>query len=292
MNNTFKKTNAQVQMIASMIIFGTIGIFVKSISLSSGEIALFRAFIASVAIICFLLVTKRQIHIKASKREALLLLLSGIAMAFNWILLFQAYHYTSVSIATLSYYFSPVIVTIMSSILFHEKLTKKQSICFIMASIGLIFVMNISSFQSGGSDWIGILLGLGAAILYAVVVLINKRITDVTGIERTLCQLLAAVVVLLPYVLTTTGLQIAKVDGVGLIYLLILGFLHTGIAYCLYFSSVKNLAGQRVAILSYIDPFVAVIVSVTVLSETIRISQIIGGAMILGFTLWNEIKKS
>ena len=138
---------------------------------------------------------------------------------------------------------------------------------------------------------IGVLLGLGAAVLYAVVVLINKGITNVTGIERTVCQFGAAIVVLLPYVITTTGLSITKVDAKGFIHLLILGLVHTGFAYCLYFSAVKDLEGQRVAIFSYIDPLVAVIVSVTVLSETIRISQIIGGAMILGFTLWNEIKK-
>ena len=291
MKHTSKRTNAQVQMISSMIIFGTISIFVKSISLSSGEIALFRALIATAAIICFLLASKKRIQIKVTKREGVLLLFSGIAMAFNWILLFQAYHYTSVSIATLSYYFSPVIVTIMSSILFHEKLTKRQLFCFIMTSIGLVLVMDLSSFRSGSNDLIGVLLGLGAAVLYAVVVLINKGITNVTGIERTVCQFGAAIVVLLPYVITTTGLSITKVDAKGFIHLLILGLVHTGFAYCLYFSAVKDLEGQRVAIFSYIDPLVAVIVSVTVLSETIRISQIIGGAMILGFTLWNEIKK-
>ncbi len=290
--NTSKKQSAQVQMIVAMVIFGTIGVFVRNISLSSGEIALFRAVIAIIAIICFQLVKKHHLKLQDMKGDLCLLILSGVAMAFNWILLFQGYTYTSISIATLSYYFAPVIVTIVSPILFRERLTIRQVICFVMATFGLVLIMDIGSMQSGSRDFIGILLGLGAATLYAFVVLINKKIKKVSGMDRTICQFGAAIIVLIPYVLLTSGIHITELPISGFINLLVLGLVHTGVAYCIYFSSVKNLPGQKVAILSYIDPLVAIIVSVLLLSEKISITQIIGGFIILGFTLWNELGKS
>lgn len=281
---------AKLKIIFSMAFFGTIGVFVKNIPLSSGEIALFRAAIASVAIIFYKLIFRKRILFSEIKKDLPILFISGVAMGFNWILLFQAYNYTSVSIATLSYYFAPVIVMIASPVLFREKLTMKQLICFIMATIGLIMVIGVAGIEKSGTNLIGIGFGIGAAALYATVVLLNKFIKNVTGIDRTFIQFLAAIIVVTPYVLTTTGINISNSSSNGIINLLILGIVHTGICYCLYFSSLKDLTGQQAAILSYIDPLVAVIVSITILREQISPIQVMGGVIILGFTLLNEIK--
>ena len=142
---------------------------------------------------------------------------------------------------------------------------------------------------SGGRDLIGIGFGLGAAVLYATVILLNKFIKNVQGIHRTFLQFLAAILVLVPYVGMTSGVTLGGMNGIGWINLLVVGIVHSGIAYCLYFSSLKELPGQKAAILSYIDPLVAVLISVTVLGETMTLPQLIGGGMILGFTLWNEL---
>jgi RarD protein len=281
---------AKLKIIISMAVFGTLGIFVKNISLSSGEIALFRAIIAAVVIIIYKLLIGKKILFSEIKKDLPLLFVSGVAISFNWILLFQAYNYTTVSIATLSYYFAPVIVMIASPILFKEKMTIKQVVCFIMSTIGLIMVIGVSGMEKSSSNLIGIGFGLGAAVLYATVVLLNKFIKNVTGIDKTLIQFFAAIIVLIPYVLATTGIHIGSLDNIGIINILILGIVHTGICYCLFFSSLKDLKGQEASILSYIDPLIAIIVSVTILSESINIIQIIGGMMILGFTLLNEIK--
>jgi RarD protein len=281
---------AKFKIIFSMVVFGTISIFVKNISISSGEIALFRAIIASVVIMLYKLVTGNKVKLSVIKRELPALFISGGAIGFNWILLFQAYKYTTVSIATLSYYFAPVIVMAACPILFKEKLTMKQIVCFVMATIGLIMVIGINGSGKSGSDLLGISFGLGAAMLYASVILINKFIKNVTGIDRTLIQFLAAIIVLTPYLLATTGIHISSLNKLGIINLVILGVVHTGLCYCLYFSSVKDLKGQEVSILSYIDPLIAIVVSVSVLGEPILFLQIIGGMMILGFTLLNEIK--
>lgn len=284
-----KKTmNPRLMLITSMTIFGTLGLFVRNIPVSSGELALYRAVLAALLIAVFLLLTKQRIPFSRIKKEVPLLLASGIAMGINWILLFEAYKYTTVSVATLSYYFAPVIVTIVCPVLFQEKLTGKQILCFVMSTIGLVLITGIGEVGSG-RDFVGILFGLGAAAFYATVILLNKFIKNVEGIHRTFLQFLAAILILVPYVILTSGVTLGSLDGIGWINLLIVGLVHTGVTYCLYFSSLKELPGQKAAILSYIDPLVAVLISVTVLGEAMTLWQVIGGMLILGFTLWNEI---
>lgn len=276
-------------LILSMVSFGTLAPFVRNIDVSSGELALYRAILASLLIGAFLLLTKQKTSLLSLKKELLLLLFSGIAMGFNWILLFEAYKYTTVAIATLSYYFAPVIVTLVCPILFREKLTGKQIVCFVMSTVGLSLVIGITNLGSGGRDAVGIAFGLGAAVLYATVILLNKFIKGVTGIHRTLLQFLAAVMVLIPYVLLTSGVNLGNLDGTGWVCLLIVGLVHTGITYCLYFTSLKELSGQEAAILSYMDPLVAVLIGVLVLKEPLTWQQLVGGGLILGFTLLNEL---
>ena len=285
--NTTKR--ARLFLILSMASFGTLAPFVRNISVSSGELALYRAILAALLIGGFLLATKQTLHFRSLKKELLLLLFSGAAMGFNWILLFEAYKYTTIAIATLSYYFAPVIVTLVCPLLFHEKLTKKQILCFVMSTVGLSLVIGITNLGSGGNDAIGIAFGLGAAVLYATVILLNKFIKGITGIHRTLLQFLAAIAVLIPYVFATSGINLGNLNSMGWVCLLVVGLVHTGITYCLYFTALKDLSGQEAAILSYIDPLVAVIIGVLVLKEPLTWQQLIGGCLILGFTLLNEL---
>lgn len=274
-------------MAMAMFIFGTLAPFVRNINVSSSELALYRAVLATILVGGFLLVTKQKISIGSIKKELVLLLLSGAAIGFNWILLFEAYKYTTVSVATLSYYFAPVIVMVVCPLLFKEKLTGKQIFCFIMSTAGLVLITGTAG--GGKQDLLGIAFGLSAAVLYAMVMLLNKFIKKVTGLHRTFIQFLSVIVVLVPYVAYTDGFTLGGLSGSGWIALLIVGLVHTGITYCMYFSALRELPGQKVAILSYIDPLVAVLVSVVWLHERITISQIVGGLLILGFTLWSEL---
>ena len=277
-------------MAGSMVVFGTIGLFVRQIPVTSGELALYRAVMAAVLLGCYFVLTKQSIDLKKIRRELPLLLASGLAMGINWIFLFEAYKYTTVSVATLSYYFAPVLVTLACPILFKEKMGLKQWICFIMSTVGIVLITGIGDLSKGDSHFTGICFGLGAAVFYAAVILLNKYIKGVAGIQRTFLQFVAAIVILVPYVLFTSGISLGAMNGTGWICLLIVGLFHTGITYCLYFSSLKELPGQEAAVLSYMDPLVAVLVSVFVLGEQMTGLQILGGALILGFTFWNEIK--
>lgn len=284
-----KKLDPRISLIISMAIFGTIGLFVKNIPLSSGEIALWRAVLAAAIIGIFLLITRQRIPFKKIKKEIPLLLASGCAMGINWIFLFEAYKYTTVSAATLSYYFAPIIVTLVCPFLFKEKMGAKQWICFAMSTVGIVLITGLGDSAGGSNHFIGILFGLLAALFYATVILLNKFIKNVAGIHRTFLQFLAAIVTLIPYVLFTSGISFTGLGAKGAVFLIVVGIIHTGVTYCLYFSSLKDLSGGETAILSYIDPLVAVIVSVFILGEKMTLWQVIGGVLILGFTLWNEI---
>ena len=280
---------AKIFFIISMSIFGTLALFVRYIPVSSGELALLRAILASVLIGIFLIITKQSISLKKIRKELPLIIISGMAMGFNWIFLFESYKYTTVSVATLSYYFAPVIVTVMCPIIFKEKMSAKQWICFGFSTLGIALITGLGDLSQNTNHFIGILYGLGAAALYATVILINKSIKTIEGIHRTFLQFLSAILILLPYVLFTTGIHLSNIGSTGLICLLVVGLIHTGITYCLYFTSLKEMKGQSVAILSYIDPLVAVFISITILKEPITWIQIIGGILIIGFTLWNEL---
>lgn len=289
---TDQTNRARLMLLMSMTIFGTLPLFVRHIAVSSQELALYRALMAALLIGGFLLATGRKGLFDCRGKNIPLLLFSGAALGLNWILLFEAYRHTTVSVATLSYYFAPVLVTLACPVLFRERLTGRQILCFIMSTAGLVLIIGPHDLAQGGTHAVGILFGLGAAVLYATVVLLNKCIRDIEGIHRTFLQFLAAAVVLAIHVAVTRGIRLPVLAPPDLLCLLAVGVIHTGIAYCLYFSALGRLPGQEVAILSYTDPLVAVIVSVTLLNEHITPLQLFGGAIILGFTLWNEVRNS
>ena len=279
----------KIMFMSAMAVFGTIGLFVKSVNVSSGELALYRALMAMVLIGGFMLCTRQRIVFREIRRQLPLLLLSGAAMGFNWILLFEAYKYTAVSVATLSYYFAPIIVTVVSPLIFKEKMGARQWVCFGMSTLGIVLITGIGDLSAGSNHLLGIGFALGASVLYACVMLLNKGTKGVEGIQRTFLQFIAAIAVLIPYVALTGGVSLSGLNGVGWACLLVVGIVHTGVTYCLYFTSMKELPGQEVALLSYIDPLVAVLCSVLILREALTLPQAIGGAMILGFTLYNEL---
>ena len=270
-----------------MGIFGTIGLFRRYIPLPSGSIAFFRGLIGTLALVLIALLLRKKPDIKAIKKRIVLLCVSGALIGFNWILLFEAYNYTSVSTATLCYYMAPIIVIIASPIFLRERLRAKQIICALAAIAGMVLVSGV--LRGGDVDIRGILLGLGAAALYASVVLINRRLGDVSAYDKTIVQLGAATVVILPYTLLAEDIDTAALTPNVVLLLLLVGVVHTGISYAMYFGSVGALPTQTVAVFSYIDPVVAIILSALILKEPMGVLEAIGAVMILGAAVLGEI---
>ena len=184
---------------------------------------------------------------------------------------------------------APIFVVSLSPLVLKEKLSAKQILCIIAALVGIALISGI--FQIGipkQGELTGVFFGIGAAALYASVILLNKKFTDIAAMERTVCQLFVAAVVLLPYNILTTGLCIASVPPVSLLLLVIVGVVHTGFAYFLYFGSIEHLSGQSIAIASYIDPVIAVIASAVLLKEPFTVETLLGAAAILGAAFISE----
>lgn len=282
---------AKLSVIFSMITFGTIGIFVKNIALSSSEIALYRGIFGSLFLLGVLVLKKDMIPLAVFKKSAGALIFSGAAIGVNWILLFESYRYTTISNATLSYYVAPIIVVIISASLFKEKLTLKKMLCAAAAMAGMFLIVNSGAAGINSADHIkGIGLALSAAVLYASVILVNRFVKELSGLQSTFIQLFVASMVLLPYVLATQGFHLITVDRSSFIYLLILGVVHTGIAYALFFSAIPYLKSQTTAMLSYVDPASAVFFSAVFIKEELSLIQLIGGALVLGASFISETK--
>ncbi|MBQ9109147.1 MAG: EamA family transporter [Oscillospiraceae bacterium] len=291
MNTTAKNTRrtAMASLASSMFIFGTIGIFVRNIGLPSSLIALVRSVVGLLFLLAVTALKKEGFSFAAMRSKLPLLALSGILMGFNWILLFEAYRYTTVATATLCYYLAPVFLILASPFALKERLTAKKLLCVSVALAGMIPVSGVlQAGFSGVQELKGILLGASAALLYACVVLMNKRSGETPPLKRTMVQMAAAAAVLLPYVLLTEELSTLSPAPVELGLLLVVGVIHTGLAYMLYFGSMNALEAHTLAIFSYIDPIVAILLSALLLHEPLGLGSILGAVLILGAAFVSE----
>ena len=277
-----------IALISSMLIFGTLGIFRRYIPLSSAMLAVFRGLLGGAFLLVFVFARGGRLQ-KLERKTLLMLVLTGAIMGFNWMLLFEAYNYTTVAAATMCYYMQPTIVILLSPLVFHERLGLKKLLCALAAIIGMVFVSGVLS--GGGAqmqDVRGILFGLGAAAFYSAVVILNKKIEIDDVYEKSIIQLAAAAIVLLPYVLLTEDISTLALDSAAIVMVLIVGIVHTGLAYALYFGSMKKLKAQTIAVMSYIDPVFALLLSAAVLHEKLSVPGIVGAVLILGSALVSE----
>lgn len=274
-------------MILSMVIFGSVGIVVNYIPMSSTMIAAMRALIGALVMAVVMVLRRKSINRSAILHNLGWLLLSGIALSANWILLFMSYDYTgSVALSTVCYYMAPVIIMLLSPLVLREKLTGLRILCIITAVAGVVLLSGLTLSTKG--QLTGILLALGAAALYAAVVLINKVMKRIPAQETTFCQLLIAAVITLPYALFVRHDALVMTAS-SLLPMLILGVVHTGIAYMLFFGAASKLRAQSTALISYLDPLIAVVLSAVILHQTMDTYQIIGAVLILGAAFVGEV---
>ncbi len=280
-----------LMMVSSMLIFGTIGIFRRNIPLSSAFLAFARGILGGTFIFLFMKARRIKADRPLSRRSLLLLLLTGALIGINWILLFEAYEHTSVAVATLCYYMQPTIVLLASALFFGERLTPKKLICAVTAIAGMILVSGVmGDTPLRASDLQGILSGLGAAVFYSAVVILNKQIAGVNAYLKTTLQLLSAGAVMIPYLLFTEGFSLPDPEPLTLFLLLVVGIVHTGFAYVLYFGSLEGLNLQSAALFSYIDPASALVFSALLLGEPLNAASLAGAVMIIGSAVISVIQ--
>ena len=282
-------TTSKLKLISSMFIFGTIGIFINYIPLPSGFIAFFRGIIGAGVIGAYIFFSKKKSDKTSIKKNLALLLVSGGAIGFNWIFLFEAYRHTTVATATLCYYMAPVFVILISPIFLREKLTVKKILCAVTALLGMCFISGVVGGVIPSKDqFLGIVFGLCAAGLYASVMIMNKKIMGVAAQDKTFLQLFAAGIVVLPYTLLAENPTFNGTTPTTLVLLMTVCVVHTGLAYLLYFGSFEGVSASTAAIMSYIDPLVAIILSAVILTQPMNALSILGAILILSGALISE----
>ena len=284
---SLKKLSPRMQIILSMLIFGTIGVFRRWIPYPSSVVALARSVIGLAFLLLVRAAKRERVNRAAVKRNLWKLLLLGTMMGINWIFLFEAYNYTSVAAATMCYYMAPVFIILLSPIVFGEKITPRKGICAAVAVFGMVLVSDVLTSGLHGTK--GLLFGLIAAALYAAVVIGNRTLKDISAEDRTVMQFAGAAAVMLPYVLLTVDLPALEPTPSALLLLLLVGVVHTGIAYVLYFGGIASVSAQTAALLSYIDPVVAVILSLTILKEPMSPTAALGAVLVIGAMIISEI---
>ncbi|MCM3760832.1 DMT family transporter [Alkalihalobacillus oceani] len=281
---------SSIQFILSMIIFGTIGLVVRYIHLTSSETALLSSAIGCLFLAVVYKRQRKKFSWQKIKQYALILFVSGIALGGNWIFLYASYDYTTLTNATLGYYAAPVFVMLLSPVVLKEKLSLKKVLCISVAVVGMILIVGNGLTTTGTSDIVGISFGIIAAAFYAGLMLLNKFIKELNRLEVTVIQLGITALILLPYVLITEGLNFINVSFTSIPFILILGIMNTGVGFWLFFSGMEHLKGQSIAMLSYVDPFVAILISGLILQEQFTSLQIVGGLLLLGSTFISEIR--
>lgn len=289
MNKDYFKS--YIALVASMLMFGTLGIVRRYIPLSSAMLAMCRGVLGSVFLLFFVLVRGGKLKLPEC-RTALRLVLTGAIMGLNWMLLFEAYNYTTVAAATMCYYMQPTIVILLSPLVFRERLGAKRLACAGAAIVGMLFVSGVLSGGAGQlQDIRGIIFGLGAAVFYATVIILNKKVVVEDVYAKTIIQLAGAALVMIPYVLITEGVPELALTPADIGLVLLVGVVHTGVTYALYFGSMQRLRAQTVAVLSYIDPVFALLLSAAVLHESLTPLGIVGAVLIIGSAIISETAK-
>ena len=270
--------------ILSLLLFGTNGLYVAHISLASSHIVLFRTLIGGF-MLTLLVLLRGGFALGDVRAELVPLLFGGIALGLNWVALFGAYRLLNVSLATLIYYVGPMLVILFSPLLFREKLTGIKLAAVVLVAFGLLLISG--SIAAGGLSIPGLLTAAASALFYAALIVFNKRIRRTSGLQTAAVELDVAFVVVLLYVLFTSGLP--HPTRAELPWLLLIGLVNTGLAYLLYFSGLQRLPAQSVALISYIDPVSALFFSALFLHESMSPLQLVGAVLIIGGAALGEL---
>lgn len=278
---------ALLKYLSALLLFGLNGIVASQIAMSSYEIVFLRTMIGSVLLIILFVMGKGRFHLREHRRDSIFIFLSGIAMGASWMFLYEAYQQIGVSLASLLYYCGPVIVMVLSPLIFKEKLTLPKIVGFLIVLAGILLVNGQSS--DGSNAW-GLFCGAMSAVMYFFMVTLNKQSRQITGMENAVIQLTVSFLTVAIFVGFKQAFIIHIPDGAWL-WILILGIVNTGVGCYLYFSPLSQLPVQTVAICGYLEPLAAVVFAAILLNEKMSILQIIGAVFIIGGAMVGELIK-
>lgn len=275
--------------LSALLLFGLNGIVASHIALSSYEIVFLRTMIGSLLLIVLFVFGKGNFHLRDNKRDYLFIVLSGAAMGTSWMFLYEAYQQIGISCASLLYYCGPVIVMVLSPILFKERLTRLKLTGFLIVLAGIVLVNG--KMAAGHGKTAGLFCGAMSAIMYFFMVTLNKKSVKITGMENAVVQLTFSFLTVALFVGVKQSFVI-HIPVEAWPWILVLGIVNTGIGCYLYFSPLSKLPVQTVAITGYLEPLSAVVFAALLLGEKMTVLQITGAACIIGGAMLGERKKN
>lgn len=278
-----------LMFVAAMLIFGSNGVFASMLEMSGAQLVLLRTLIGGAVLLIIILISRSRTPKEVLLREKWRLLFAGVCLGANWALLFEAYNLMNVSLATLTYYTAPVLVFVLAPLVLKERQNGLAYLGMAVVIVGMLLVVG-TDFGGGGVSATGLIVGLGSAVFYAMLMLVNKQITGVSGLNLTFIEIVTAAVILLPYVLATSGGVPLPTDARGIFALLFLCTVNTGFACWLYFSSMNRLPAKAVALMGYFDPVSALIFSAVFLDERLSGVQLAGAVLVLAGALVGQFR--
>ena len=286
------RSQARARFIAAVFLYGTIGPVVRLVNAEPEVVVLIRGVVGTLFIACVLALRGKPFDLAGMRANAGWLVASGLCLGINWAALFEAYRYTSVAVASVCNYTAPVIVVLLAPVIFHERITPFKMGCVIAALIGIVLVSGIADADPDSFDPRGIALGMLSAASFVGIVICNRFVDGMDSLERVLVQLGSAAIVALAYVLwANKGSIPAPVGALSWAVCLLLGVLHTGVAYILWFGAQNHLPLQEISLLGYIEPVMSVLLSAAVLGEPLSALGYAGAALVLGAAAASEISE-
>ena len=278
-----------LMFVAAMLIFGSNGVFASMLDMSGAQLVLMRTLIGGAVLLIIILISRSRTPREVLLREKWRLLFAGVCLGANWALLFEAYNLMNVSLATLTYYTAPVLVLVLAPFVLKERQNSLAYVGMLVVVVGMLLVVG-TDLGEGGVTVTGLVVGLGSAVFYAMLMLVNKKISGVSGLNLTFIEIIIAAVILLPYVFATSGGVPLPTDARGIFALLFLCTVNTGFACWLYFSSMNRLPAKAVALMGYFDPVSALVFSAVFLDERLSTVQFIGAVLVLAGALVGQLR--
>lgn len=265
--------------LCAMLLFGTLGLFVRQAHVAGDVLAFLRTLIGAAFLGVLLLLQRHRIQ-KIGGRQLLYVLLSAAFLGFNWVFLFEAYAAATISIATVIYYTAPLLALLAAVFLFHESVTLRIVLGIVLTMGGLLCITQVTGTAVQLKK---ILFAAAAALCYAGVLLTNQFLHDIDGLYFTFLQLLCSAGILFVYLLLEGRIHlIPELPAASWPWIMCIAVVHTGVAYALYFTSLHHLTSSQAAVGSYLDPCIALLLSIFLLREPSTLMQGIGIAAIVG----------
>ena len=286
------KTNtAKLSLILASVIFGTLGGFTRFVTMPSTVITMVRGLVGAGFLLLIMRLQGKKPDLAAIRKQLPLLVLSGLLLSVSMITIIEAYKYLTVAVATMFYDLSPMFFLAVSPFFFQERLDLRKILCILTALLGVVLVSNLieTGLPRTMEEAKGALFGLACATSYAAVIVINKKTTAVAAFDKTVVQLLVLGLMMLPLNLFTGAFSQVTATPLSVTMLVVVSVFHTGLAYLLYFGALESLPANTAALLVYVEPVTAVLMSAFLLHEPMSVLNVLGVVLVLGAAAFNEL---